>query len=259
MPRSARVVLSDVPLHVTQRGVDRCPTFLCADDFAFYLCALREASTESRCRIHAYVLMTNHVHILLTPAETTAAARMMRSLGRRYVPYFNGRYRRTGTLWEGRYRSALVGSTAYLFACSRYIEMNPVRAGMVADPADYVWSSFHSNARGEDDPIVSPHPEHAALGDGRESQCGAYRALFASELTASAVAAIRTAQRAPAGLEPTPYRIAVQALMDRDGVVNAPAQDVTNVSRRVVTPVDARPFGTHRWFPDEYRLALQSL
>ena len=259
MPRSARVVLPDVPLHVTQRGVDRCPTFLSADDFAFYLCALREASTESRCRIHAYVLMTNHVHLLLTPAGTAAPARMMRSLGRRYVRYFNARYQRTGTLWEGRFRSTVVGSTAYLFACSRYIEMNPVRAGMVAEPADYVWSSFHSNAVGEDDPIVTPHPEHAALGDCRELQCGAYRALFASELSASAVAAIRTAQRAPAGLEPTPYRVAVQALTDRDGVVTPPAHDVTTVPRRAMSTVEARPFGTHRWFPDEYRLALQSV
>lgn len=175
MPRAPRLVVPDAPLHITQRGVDRCATFLADEDFAFYQWALGEATTKAQCAIHAYVLMTNHVHLLLTPLDSAGPSRLMRSLGRRYVGYFNARYRRTGTLWEGRFRSALVDSVPYLFACSRYIELNPTRAGLVDDPAAYPWSSFRHNAGGVDDPVLSPHPQYSALGSHRAAPRSAPR------------------------------------------------------------------------------------
>lgn len=216
MPRRPRVILPNVPLHVTQRGVDRRPTFLTADDFAFYRLALHEARCDARCAVHAYALMTNHVHLLITPADATGPARMMRSIGARYVRYFNDRYRRTGTLWEGRYRSALVGSLRYLLTCSRYIEMNPVRAGLADDPATYEWSSFRHNACGDDDPIVAHHPWYVALGANRATRCGAYRALFSTDVEPEVAAAIRAAQRGRP-LHPSPYDQAVDALSDHAG------------------------------------------
>ncbi|HEY0972242.1 MAG TPA: transposase [Gemmatimonadales bacterium] len=212
MPRHPRVIIPHVPLHITQRGVDRCATFITDEDFAFYLWALRDASIGAGCAVHGYVLMTNHVHLLLTPADHLGPARLVRSLGRRYVRYFNDRYRRTGTLWEGRYRSAVVDSVEYFFACSRYIETNPLRAGLVDDPGAYVWSSYHHNACGADDPLVLPHPLYMALGNDRHGRCGAYRALFAAELASSAMAAIRTVPRERPALHATTYQQAVEAM-----------------------------------------------
>ncbi|GAA0708371.1 hypothetical protein GCM10009105_07910 [Dokdonella soli] len=126
------------------------------------------------CAVHAYVLMTNHVHLLMTPAETGRVARVMQALGRRYVRYLNDRYHRTGTLWEGRYKACPVGSAAYLLRCYRYIELNPVRAAMVADPADYAWSSFHANALGKHDPLVRMHSSYRALAAADSERCAAF-------------------------------------------------------------------------------------
>jgi putative transposase len=212
VPRPPRLVLPHVPLHITQRGVDRCPTFLAADDFAYYRWALCEAAMETHCAVHAYALMTNHVHLLVTPVDCRGPERLMRSLGRRYVRYFNDRYGRTGTLWEGRYRSALVDSSAYLFACMRYIELNPVRAGLVDDPASYEWSSHRHNVFGERDPVVTAHPSYLSLGQDQYSRCATYRALFDAELGRPVVVTIRAALRGRPGLQPTAYRQALAAL-----------------------------------------------
>jgi len=215
MPRPLRVIVPGVPLHITQRGVDRCPTFLASNDYAFYRWALREAAIESGCAVHAYVLMTNHVHLLTTPADTSGPARMMRSLGKRYVRYFNDHYRRTGTLWEGRYRSALVDTLPYFFMCSRYIELNPVRAGMVEDPHAYEWSSYRRNAAGLDDGVISEHPRYTSLGSTPAVRCGAYRAMFATELTPDTIAVVRSAHRGRSKLYSTAYQEAVDALHRR--------------------------------------------
>jgi REP-associated tyrosine transposase len=217
MPRQPRLIIPDVPLHITQRGVDRCPTFITNDDFALYLWALREASTYARCTVHAYVLMTNHIHLLLTPADPMSAATLMRSLGRRYVRYFNDRYRRTGTLWEGRYRSTTVDTHEYFFACSRYIERNPQRAELVQDPGGYAWSSFHHNAGGIADPIITPHPLYVALGADRIARCAAYRQLFAEEIGAAVIPSVRTAPLVRRTMPATSYQEAVASL--RGGVV----------------------------------------
>jgi putative transposase len=238
MPRSPRPILAGAPLHVTQRGVDRCPTFLSDDDFAFYRWALLEASREARCALHAYVLMTNHVHLLLTPMDASGPARMMCALGRRYVRFFNDRYHRTGTLWEGRFRSTLVLTTSYLLACSRYIELNPVRAGIVADPGEYAWSSFDHNAGNGDDPIITEHPQYRALGAGRADCRSVYRTLFAHDLAVNELAAIRAAHRGRTPLHATPYRLAVAALG-----VDPPATPHNGAEVPSAAPVEHRERG----------------
>ena len=188
-----RVVLPGVPAHITQRGVDRGPTFIAEEDFAYYRWALGEAGSAAGCQVHAYALMSNHVHLLATPNDARGLARMMQSLGRRYVRYFNHRYARSGTLWEGRFRSTPVTTRSYFFACSRYIELNPVRAGLVTDAADYAWSSFRHNAIADNpaDTFLGPHEEYTSLGPDVHARRAAYRALFRDALETEDVARIR--------------------------------------------------------------------
>src|ERR1700729_3005315 len=163
MARRPRLDLPCLPLHVIQRGNNRLPCFFQDDDFSTYREALQQTSKAEGVAIHAYVLMTNHVHLLMTCEAQGAVSRMMQALGRRYVRYVNAMYRRTGTLWEGRFKSCLVDSECYLLTCYRYIELNPLRAAMVETPESYLWSSYHANARGAHDPLVDPHPEYLAL------------------------------------------------------------------------------------------------
>src|SRR5947207_6009345 len=178
MARHPRLVVADVALHIVQRGVDRRDCFAEDSDYLVYLSNLRELLAHKRCALHAYCLMTNHVHLLLTPPNANACATMLRDLGQRYVSYFNRRYRRTGTLWEGRFRSCLVDSAQYVIACYRYIERNPLRAGMVRTPAAYRWSSYGSNSGSRTDPSITPHAEYVALGRDKASAAVAYTRLF---------------------------------------------------------------------------------
>jgi len=176
MARWPRLSATDVPMHITQRGNNRASTFLCKHDFAQYRQLLFAASASEGCAIHAYALMTNHVHLLVTPQTATGPSRMMQILGRMYVRYHNARYQRSGTLWEGRFKSALIDSSAYFLACSRYIDLNPVRAAMVTTPEAYEWSSFAQLALGIPDPLVAFHPAYLALGRTAPDRCRAYRA-----------------------------------------------------------------------------------
>ncbi len=178
MARLPRNVLPGLPLHIIQRGNNRQAVFFAEADYPLYLKALKRSADQHGCGVHAYVLMTNHVHILVTPGTEIGPSRMMQSVGRRYVRYVNDRHRRTGTLWEGRYRSALVDSERHLLACMRYIEMNPVRAGMAADSGAYHWSSFAANAWGRPDGLVTPHPLYQALGGTESARRAVYRSLF---------------------------------------------------------------------------------
>jgi putative transposase len=159
--------------------------------------------------------MTNHVHLLATPTDETALSRVMQAVGRRYVRYFNDVHERTGTLWEGRYRASLVQSDRYLFACYRYIELNPVRAGLVSDPRDYAWSSHAVNAYGSNDAVVTPHERYEALGDDAAAQQAAYRALFAFELGDEALTAIRDATNKGWVLGTKQFRDEVAATLGR--------------------------------------------
>jgi putative transposase len=216
MPRQPRTVVPSVPIHVTQRGVDRCATFLDDNDFGTYLWALRAAAVRAGCAVHAYVLMTNHVHLLLTPDEVCSPATLMRAMGAWYVRYFNDRYRRTGPLWEGRYRSRVVTTNSYFFACSRYIERNPVRAGLVDVPEAYPWSSFHHNARGETDPILTPHPLYVALGRDSTTRCAAYHDLSQEDVGIRIAAEISTLPLERGRLPVSAYQEAVAARFPRD-------------------------------------------
>lgn len=192
MPRLPRYVLPDVPQHVIQRGNNRQAVFFQADDYRVYLACLAEEVVTHGCVVHAYVLMTNHVHLLLTPRQPTSIAKVMQALGRRYVQYVNTTYQRTGTLWEGRYRASLVDAECYLLACYRYIELNPVRAGMVPRPEAYPWSSYRWHALGQDDPVVADHALYLALGSTPHERHLAYRDLCQQQLDAHALQEIRT-------------------------------------------------------------------
>lgn len=180
-------------LHVIQRGNNRNATFRSAADYKRYRGILYEASQRAQCRVHAYVLMTNHAHLLITPEDSDGPSRMMQAIGSTYVFYVNCRVPRTGTLWEGRYRSSVIDSDRYFFACTRYIELNPVRAQMTDDPGRYLWSSYLRNAYGVHDPLITPHFLYEALGTDAAGQQTAYRALFEDALTPEALAAIREA------------------------------------------------------------------
>lgn len=193
MARLPRFELLGHPQHVIVRGNNRQIIFVADEDYLFYLEKLAEACERYGCLIHAYVLMTNHVHVLTTPLEQGAIGKVMQSVGRRYVQYFNHCYRRTGTLWEGRYKSALIDSDRYALTCYRYIEMNPVRAGMVQSPADYRWSSYHANALGQPDDLITPHELYVQLADNDARRQQIYRGLFFDDLDKNVVDELRNA------------------------------------------------------------------
>jgi putative transposase len=193
MPRRARLTLPNVPLHIIQRGNNRQACFFAEDDYRLYLDWLAECAGKTGCQIHSYVLMTNHVHLLVSSDRLDAPGLLMKALGQRYVQYVNRTYRRSGTLWEGRYRSSLIQEDAYLLACQRYIELNPVRAGMVSHPADYHWSSYRVNALGEQDTLIKPHPLYEGLGLDLAARQAVYRDLFHNELESTVIEDIRRA------------------------------------------------------------------
>jgi putative transposase len=175
MARQPRLTAPGFPHHVVQRGNNRQEVFRDSADCERYLALLTELSASMVTPVHAYVLMPNHVHLLLTPTESHSLGRLMQALGRRYVMWFNRRHTRTGTLWEGRYRACVIESERYLFACSRYIEMNPVRAGLVADPAEYRWSSYAHHVGLQPEPIIVEHPLIWSLGNTPFERQAAYR------------------------------------------------------------------------------------
>jgi len=171
MPRVARIVVPDVCLHVYQRGNNRAPCFVRPSDYRVYLRYLRVYAAQYGCAIHAYCLMTNHIHLLITPRAPNSCAQLMKHLGQCYVQTFNMAHKRTGTLWEGRFHSCLVPTESYVLTCYRYIELNPVRAGMVSAAGEYPWSSFATNAAGRENALITRHAALEAVGHD-------YRALF---------------------------------------------------------------------------------
>jgi len=193
MPRRARIVPPNVPLHLIQRGNSRQACFLAEEACHANLGWLGQYAKEHGVAIHAWVLMTNHVHLLVSPQAPDAAGRMMKALGQRYVQYFNRSYLRSGTLLEGRFRSCPTEAESYLLACQRYIELNPVRAGMVSHPAEYRWSSYRANALCEPDPLVTPHALYTSLGRTAPDRANAYRELFRHELDPGLIDEIRSA------------------------------------------------------------------
>jgi putative transposase len=191
MARLPRYVLPGQPQHIIQRGNNRQPIFAAEDDYRYYRECLGEAARKHGCDIHAYVLMTNHVHLLMTSHTESGIGKLMQSVGRRYVQYFNATYGRTGTLWEGRYRATLIDAERYLLACYRYIELNPVRARMAEHPRDYTWSSYHRHADGGDDPLIVDEAIYQQLGTTDLERQAAYRALFKAHISEALLNEIR--------------------------------------------------------------------
>src|SRR6266852_7387850 len=179
MPRLACPEEPRVALHVVQRGCARLSCFSRARDCAAYLEALRECAERAECAVHAYALMGNHVHLLFTPSRAAGAARLMPAVAARYARHLATAYGHEDSVWEGAYDASPVHARRHLLACMRYIEENPVRAGLVAQPGGYPWSSYRANALGEDDALLTPHPHYCSLGRSPDERCAAYAALFA--------------------------------------------------------------------------------
>lgn len=193
MARLPRFVLPGLPQHVLQRG-NHCRQILFREeDYWFLWEKIGSAATRFDCRVHAYVIMPDHFHLLLTPQREDGIGKLMQYVGRCYVSYFNSRHERTGTLWEGRYRATLIDPAAWLLAVSRYLETNPVRAGLVPDSGDYAWSSYGANAVGGDDPLVRPHAEYERLGRSPRARQAAYLKGFAEPLDDTRLKRIRDA------------------------------------------------------------------
>ncbi|MCK8044562.1 transposase [Shewanella sp. 1CM18E] len=193
MPRKPRANPIGIPQHLIQRGNNRQACFTSEQDFIAYAGWLKDYAKKFQVEIHAWVFMTNHVHLLCTPQKTNAISQMMQSIGRQYVRYFNYTYKRSGTLWEGRYKSCLVQTEDYLIQLYRYIELNPVRANMVDDPCEYKWSSYQVNALGKASALCTPHPTYLAIHPTEKARQTCYRALFKHHLDTQIVEDIRQA------------------------------------------------------------------
>ncbi len=189
-------MLPGAAVHLMQRGNNRADCFFSDDDRRFYLFHLARLLPRARCAVHAYCLMTNHVHLLVTGHEADSCATLMKHLGQLHSQYVNKTYRRTGSLWEGRFKSCLVQSEGYLLTCYRYIEMNPVRAGLAASPGDYAWSSFHVNACGDTCDWITPHAEFVRLGRHPHERQAVYRDTFGGTDAAARFDEIRQATNA---------------------------------------------------------------
>jgi len=215
MPRRPRVSLPGIAHHIIQRGNNRCACFYGEEDYRLYLEWLSEYAEEAGCQLHAYMLMTNHVHLLITPDTAQSAGHLMKRLGQRYVQYINRTYRRTGTLWEGRFRSCLVKEENYVLGCYRYIELNPVRAMMVDHPAEYPWSSYRTNAQGEVSDFIKPHSVYQSLGLTADDRVSAYRQLFCDRLDSRLVNEIRQATKGNYALGSEGFKKEVEAALGR--------------------------------------------
>lgn len=200
MARAPRLEVPGIPLHIVQRGNNRATCFQGDTERRLYLRCLVDAAAHRRCDVHAYVLMTNHVHLLVTPRAPAAASRMMQDVGRRYVHIINRAYGRTGTLWEGRFKSSLVDTERYLFTCHRYIELNPVRAGIVDAPDAYPWSSHRFYVGLKPDKLIVPHDSFVRLAVDAPERFAAFRRMFQDPVSAADLDRIRYAANTGAAL-----------------------------------------------------------
>jgi len=224
MPRRRRLAIPHIPLHVTQRGNNRCACFIGDSDRLVYLDLLATQTRLHDLAVHAYVLMTNHVHLLVTPNTPSALGKGMRHVNQRYAQYFNRRHERTGTLWEGRPYSCLVDAQAYLLTCHRYVENNPVRARMVERAEDYRWSSHRANAFGEHDPVLTSHPLVVALGRSADERLREYRELFRTEDAAGTIEQIRSATAGGLALGRESFAKDVARALDRRATRGKPGR-----------------------------------
>lgn len=215
MPRKPRFYLPGIPAHIVQRGNCRQATFFADEDYTAYLGWLRDGARQHGCAIHAYVLMTNHVHLLVTPQDSGSISRLIQFVGRHYVTYVNHCYAKSGTLWEGRHKGCVISSDDYLLTCMRYIELNPVRAGMVAAPGDYRWSSYRANALGDPGGDLTPHPLYRSLGQTAQDRGYAYRELFSGALEPEQIHSIRATVQTGTPLGNERFKLQVEQTLQR--------------------------------------------
>jgi len=214
MPRKPRFYVPGAPVHAIQRGHNRSAIFFNDLDYLEYLRCLKQAADNCGCQIHAYVLMTNHVHLLLTPERADSVACLFQSIGRHYVRYINQTYQRRGGLWEGRYKCNVIESQSYLFSCMRYIELNPVRAGMADHPAKYRWSSYAANALGVSNAILAVHAEYLALGNSPDARQTAYRGLFDRMEEANELKLLRSTLQTGTPLGNARFKMEIEAALN---------------------------------------------
>ena len=233
MPRRARLMARGLPVHIVQRGNNRQACFFEKQDRAYYLFQLGRVLPRIAVSLHAYCLMTNHVHLLVTPAEEDGCARLMKHVGQLHTQYVNRNYRRSGSLWEGRFKSCLVQTGGYLLSCYRYIELNPVRAGICRHPRDYPWSSYGGNAEGTDDALLTPHEELRSLGSSAAERREMYARLFGSVLDDRRIEEIRTATNGNTALGDDAFKQRLTASLGRRAYRGQPG--------RPAKPRDDRP------------------
>ena len=231
MPRRARLAVAGIPWHIIQRGNNRSACFYSDQDYLRYLDTLKEQAVKNGCQIHAYVLMTNHVHLLLTPEREQSASLLMKHLGQRYVQYINRAYKRSGTLWEGRFRSCLTQSEDYVLACYRYIELNPVRAGMVAHPRNYPWSSYRINAEGKKSDLITPHDQLMRLGNDDVARREYYRALFKAHIEPEMMADIRRSTNGNYALGNERFKQEIAMMLKRRVTPGKPGRPIVDRQR----------------------------
>lgn len=227
VPRQPRYLVPGIPQHVIQRGVNRQLTFFAPDDYARYIECLGKGAARYGCLVHAYVLMTNHTHLLVTPLEERSIPQLIQVIGREYVQPLNKSYTRSGPLWEGRYRASPVQDDEYLLTCQRYIELNPVRAGMVTNPAEYRYSSFGCNAQGRYDDVIVPHSTYLELGRTPGRRRKAYLSLFQESLDQKQLDRIRSDTNACRVIGNDSFRNRVESVLGhplRPGRVGRPAR-----------------------------------
>lgn len=213
MPRKPRFFLPNVPVHMVIRGNSRQSVFAEDEEYLAYLQWMKEGCDVCDCQIHAYVLMTNHIHILLSAAKPANISKFSQAVGRKYVPYFNHKYGRSGTLWEGRFKASSIDSERYLLACYRYIEMNPVRAKLVSDRKKYLWSSYLANAYGKKDGLVAPHSLYLCLGNTEKIRQMHYRNLFSKEVSADFLTEIRHSTQTGTPLGGRKFKEEIESLL----------------------------------------------
>ena len=238
MARLPRFVIPGHPQHVIVRGNNREPIFCADQDYHFYLDKLKQACNKHQCDVHAYVLMTNHVHLLITPYTEQSLSKTLQMVGRYYVQYFNHSYQRTGTLWEGRYKATLIDTERYLLTCYRYIELNPVRAAMVDHPVDYPWSSYRFNATGKSDDIVTPHSEYQRLGQSEDARQSAYRTLFKSHISERTLSDIRESTNKAWVLGSSHFKERIAQQLDRHVAPKARGGDRKSEAYREITNIN---------------------
>ena len=215
MSRKPRMYLPGIPAHIVQRGNNREPCFFAEDDYRFYLDRLDRALKRYFVKIHAYVLMINHVHLLLTPEDPDGISKVMSLLGQYYVRHINLTYQRTGTLWEGRHKASIINTDEYLLCCYRYIELNPVRAGIVKTPDSYPWSSYRYHAWGEENPLLRDHSLFFELGQTPAARQSKYRKLFELNLDDKTIHAIRQSIHYNYPLGNDRFRTKIEATLKR--------------------------------------------